>query len=117
MSAAVRGAAAGSRTARIAASRFDLPAFASPTSAQSGPGERATSRALLKPLTLSRVTPKLARPGAGFTGGGACTSFSLLVLGPDDEHGRARLVGDSLTHAPERFQPAQPAVSDDDEVG
>ena len=38
-SAGVSGAAAGSRTARIAASRFDLPALASPTSAHSGPGE------------------------------------------------------------------------------
>ena len=60
MSAAVSGDAMGSRTARIAASRFDLPASASPTRAHSGPGENATSRALRKPLTSTRVTPKLA---------------------------------------------------------
>ena len=61
-SVAISGAAAGSRAARIAASRFDLPAFASPTSAHNGPGANATSRALRKPLTSTSAMPK--RPTA-----------------------------------------------------
>ena len=71
---AMSGAAAGSRTARIAASRFDFPASRlTDQRAQRRPAKTTTSRALRKPLTSTRVTPKPARARAGFTLGSAST--------------------------------------------
>ena len=52
----------GSRTVRIAASKFDLPALASPTRAQTGPNENETSRALRKPRTSTRARRRSRAP-------------------------------------------------------
>jgi len=57
------GGAAGSRRVRIAQSRFDLPALASPTRALRLPGRNRTSWRVRKPRTRTSVRPnRFTRP-------------------------------------------------------